>query len=121
MKKLLYSFLICSGNDAGIAIAEHIAGSVDKFAAMMNKEVKALGCSGSNFVNPHGLHDDNHYTTPYDLYLVFHELLKYDVFMDIINHLHTRQSLTEQMEIKKHYGLLRQINTFLEVLRLLRG
>ena len=86
LKKLLYSFLICSGNDAGIAIAEHIAGSVDKFAAMMNKEVKALGCSGSNFVNPHGLHDDNHYTTPYDLYLVFHELLKYDVFMDIINH-----------------------------------
>ena len=86
LKKLLYSFLICSGNDAGIAIAEHIAGSVDKFAAMMNKEVTALGCSGSNFVNPHGLHDDNHYTTPYDLYLVFHELLKYDVFMDIINH-----------------------------------
>lgn len=84
LKKLLYSFLICSGNDAGIAIAEHISGSVEKFAELMNKEVKSLGCSGSNFVNPHGLHDDNHYTTPYDLYLVFHELLNYDVFMDII-------------------------------------
>lgn len=86
LKKLLYSFLICSGNDAGIAIAEHISGSVEKFAQLMNKEAKSLGCSGSNFVNPHGLHDDNHYTTPYDLYLVFHELLNYDVFMDIINH-----------------------------------
>ena len=85
LKKLLYSFLICSGNDAGIAIAEHISGSVEKFAQLMNKEAKSLGCSGSNFVNPHGLHDDNHYTTPYDLYLVFHELLNYDVFMDIIN------------------------------------
>ena len=85
LKKLLYSFLICSGNDAGIAIAEHISGSVEKFAELMNKEAKSLGCSGSNFVNPHGLHDDNHYTTPYDLYLVFHELLNYDVFMDIIN------------------------------------
>ncbi len=84
LKKLLYS-LICSGNDAGIAIAEHISGSVEKFAELMNKEAKSLGCSGSNFVNPHGLHDDNHYTTPYDLYLVFHELLNYDVFMDIIN------------------------------------
>ena len=86
LKKLLYSFLICSGNDAGIAIAEHISGSVEKFAELMNKEAKSLGCSGSNFVNPHGLHDDDHYTTPYDLYLVFHELLNYDVFMDIINH-----------------------------------
>ena len=82
---MLYSFLICSGNDAGIAIAEHIAGSVEKFSVMMNNEAKSLGCSGSNFVNPHGLHDDNHYTTPYDLYLVFHVLFKYDVFMDIIH------------------------------------
>ena len=85
LKKLLYSFLICSGNDAGIAIAEHIAGSVDAFANMMNTEMKELGAVGTHFVNPHGLHDDNHYTTPYDLYLAFHELLQYDVFLDIIN------------------------------------
>lgn len=84
LKQLLYSFLIYSGNDAGIAIAEHVAGSVDAFAEMMNQEMQDLGASGSHFVNPHGLHDKQHYTTAYDLYLVFHELLQYDTFLDII-------------------------------------
>lgn len=85
LKDLLYSFLVFSGNDAGVAIAEHIGGSVEDFADMMNREVQDLGASGSHFVNPHGLHDDNHYTTVYDLYLVFHELLQYDTFMDAIH------------------------------------
>lgn len=83
MKTLLNSFLIHSGNDAGIAIAEHMAGSVEEFAVMMNDEVKLLGCTGTNFINPHGLHDDNHYTTAYDLYLIFHELKNYDDFLKI--------------------------------------
>ena len=85
LKDLLYSFLIFSGNDAGVAIAEHVGGSVEGFADMMNKEVQDLGASGSHFVNPHGLHDDNHYTTVYDLYLVFHELLQFDTFTDAIH------------------------------------
>lgn len=85
MKQLLSAFLVYSGNDAGIAIAEHIAGSVENFAEMMNREMRNLGASGSHFVNPHGLHDKEHYTTVYDLYLVFHELLQYDVFLDIIH------------------------------------
>ena len=85
LKDLLYSFLIYSGNDAGVAIAEHISGSVKEFAKLMNKEMKDLGAAGTHFVNPHGLHDKNHYTSAYDLYLVFHELLKYDTFKDIIN------------------------------------
>lgn len=85
MDRLLYSFLICSGNDAGIAIAEHISGSVDAFSNLMNNEMKDLGAVHSHFTNPHGLHDDNHYTTPYDLYLVFHELMQNKIFSDIIN------------------------------------
>ena len=84
LKELLYSFMVCSGNDAGIAIAEHISGSVEGFAKLMNREMAKLGAAGSHFVNPHGLHDDNHYTTAYDLYLVFNELTKYDMFYDII-------------------------------------
>ena len=74
LRDLLYSFLVFSGNDAGVAIAEHVGGSVEKFVDMMNDEVKDLGAIDSHFVNPHGLHDDKHYTTVYDLYLVFHEL-----------------------------------------------
>lgn len=88
LETLLYCFLVYSGNDAGIALAEHIAGSEATFVQMMNEEAKALGCVGSNFVNPHGLHDDNHYTTAYDVYLVFNELLhntKYNkTFIDMI-------------------------------------
>lgn len=85
MSQLFSAFLVHSGNDAGIAIAEHIAGSVDAFADMMNREMQELGASGSHFVNPHGLHDKQHYTTVYDLYLVFHELLQYDTFLETIH------------------------------------
>lgn len=84
LKDLLYCLLVYSGNDAGIAIAEHIAGSVSAFSDLMNQEMARLGASGTHFVNPHGLHDTKHYTTAYDLYLIFHELLKYDLFCEII-------------------------------------
>lgn len=86
MRDLLSAFLVYSGNDAGVAIAEHVAGSVEKFADMMNEEAKSLGAVGSHFVNPHGLHHDNHYTTAYDIYLFFNELVKnYGTFVDIIS------------------------------------
>ncbi|MSS64382.1 D-alanyl-D-alanine carboxypeptidase family protein [Velocimicrobium porci] len=85
LKDLLYSFLIYSGNDAGIAIAEHISGSVEAFAEKMNQKAKELGAVDSHFVNPHGLHDDNHYTTIYDIYLFFEECIKNKTFLDIIN------------------------------------
>lgn len=84
LRDLLSSFLVCSGNDAGIAIAEHIAGDEKAFADMMNQEMQDLGAVHSHFVNSHGLHDKNHYTTAYDLYLVFHELVKNQAFMDIV-------------------------------------
>lgn len=84
LRDLLGAFLVYSGNDAGIAIAEHVGGSVEHFAEMMNTEMKQLGATGSHFVNPHGLHDEEHYTTAYDIYLVFHALLAYDEFTDII-------------------------------------
>ncbi len=85
-EKLLYALMIYSGNDAGIAIAEHISGSTGRFAKLMNKEMEELGAVGSHFTNPHGLHDDNHYTTAYDLYLVFNKLMSdYPKFTDIIS------------------------------------
>lgn len=85
METLLNSMLVYSGNDAGVAIAEHVAGTVDKFAKMMNETAASIGAVHSHFVNPHGLHDDNHYTTAYDLYLIFNELLSYKEFTSIIN------------------------------------
>lgn len=84
LKDLLYCFLIHSGNDAGIALAEHIAGTEKEFAKLMNAEAKALGATHSNFVTSHGLHNKKHYTTTYDIYLIFQEALKNEVFLDII-------------------------------------
>lgn len=84
LEALLNSLLVYSGNDAGIALAEHVGGSVEEFAKKMNETAKSIGAVHSNFVNPHGLHDDDHYTTAYDLYLIFNELLKYDKFVSII-------------------------------------
>jgi len=85
LEALLHCLLIYSGNDAGIAIAEHMSGSEEAFVKEMNSEAKKLGATHSNFMNSHGLHDDNHYTTAYDMYLIFNELIKYDTFIDIIN------------------------------------
>ena len=80
---LLNSFLVYSGNDAGIALAEHISGSEKDFAKLMNKELKALGAVNTHFVNSHGLPHDNHYTSVYDIYLILNELANYDKFLEI--------------------------------------
>lgn len=85
MDVLLNSLLIYSGNDAGIAIAEHIAGSEENFSKMMNEEAIKIGAVDTNFTNSHGLHNDNHYSTAYDLYLIFNQLVQYDTFLSIID------------------------------------
>lgn len=85
LRQLIYGLLIASGNDAGNAIANHVGGSIDNFVAMMNQEAAEIGATNTHFSNAHGLQDENHYTTPYDIYLMFHEALKYDVFTDAIN------------------------------------
>ena len=85
MHDMLYGLMLRSGNDAAIAIAEAIAGDVDSFAVLMNQEAEALGASRSHFMNPNGLPDDNHYTTVYDLYLIFNAAIQNDTFVDIIS------------------------------------
>lgn len=88
MEDLLYGLMLPSGNDAGAAIAVHMAGSIEAFSARMNEEAHAIGATGTHFVNPHGLTDPEHYTTAYDLYLIFNEALKYPEFRTIINATH---------------------------------
>lgn len=84
LETLINCLLVYSGNDAGVAIAEHIAGSEEAFVNMMNEEAAKLGAVNTHFVNSHGLHNANHYTTAYDMYLIFKECLKYDEFTSII-------------------------------------
>jgi D-alanyl-D-alanine carboxypeptidase (penicillin-binding protein 5/6) len=72
---LLRGIVVQSGNDACVAMAEHVAGSESAFASMMNAHSQALGMSGSNWVNAHGLHDPNHYTTPRDMAVLSRALI----------------------------------------------
>lgn len=85
LDQALHLLLINSANDAAIMIAEGIAGSVEAFADMMNEEALALGATNTHFVNPHGLSDDNHYTTAYDMYLIMNEAVNYGLFNEIIH------------------------------------
>ena len=86
LRQLLYGMMVASGNDAAMMIAEHLGGgSVSAFVDMMNAEAKRIGATSTHFMNPHGLTDPDHYSTVYDIYLIFQEAMKYDVFQDIIN------------------------------------
>lgn len=85
VKNLLYGMMLASGNDAAIALAEHHSGDVDTFSAEMNRTAKSLGATKSNFMNPNGLPDENHYTTIYDMYLIFKEAITSDDFNSIIS------------------------------------
>lgn len=83
MDQLLRCLLVYSGNDAASAIATHVGGSLSGFVDMMNSYAAQLGCTGTHFSNPHGLQDENHYTTPYDIYLMLQEALNYPEFTEI--------------------------------------
>ena len=77
VKTLIKGMAIASANDAAVAIAEYIGGTESNFVYLMNKKAKELGCKNTSFKNPHGLDEDDHYTTAYDLSLMAIELLKY--------------------------------------------
>ncbi len=83
VEELLNVLLIPSANDAAVALAEHIAGSVENFATMMNNKAKELGCLNTNFINPNGVHDNNHYSTAYDLALIGQYAMKFDDILRI--------------------------------------
>lgn len=85
VRDLLYGLMLNSGNDAAIALAEYYSGSVEAFADVMNKEAEKLGATNSHFINPNGLPDDNHYTTVYDMYLIFSKALQNEEFKTIIS------------------------------------
>ncbi len=85
LQDLLYLLLLKSANDAAVAIAEGIAGSIDDFAVLMNKKAGQIGAVSSNFVNPHGLPDDNHYTTAKDLAIIAAYAMRNEVFASIVS------------------------------------
>ena len=85
VEHLLYGLMLRSGNDAAVALAESTAGSIENFSLMMNKKAKELNLSNTNFVTPHGLDNDNHYTTALDLAKITDYALENKVFSKIVN------------------------------------
>ena len=84
IKDLLYGLLLCSGNDAAVALSEETAGSVQSFSELMNEKAKELGLSNSHFESPHGLDSDEHYTTAYELAILSDYALKNSTFLKMV-------------------------------------
>jgi len=85
LDQALRILLIYSANDVAMMIAENVGGTTAEFIEMMNEEAIRLGATNTQFMNPHGLTEEGHYTTAYDLYLIFNEAIKYETFNEIIH------------------------------------
>lgn len=85
LEQMLYGLMLASGNDAAVAVAEHIAGSVDEFCRMMTQRAAELGCENTVYATPHGLPSPGHHTTAWDLALIAREAMKHPVFREIVS------------------------------------
>ncbi len=110
--QLLHVLLIPSANDAAVVLAEHIAGSVDNFANMMNEKAKELGCLNTHFVNPNGIHNEEHFSTAYDLSLMARYAMQNSIFRNIVSSTHYTLPATN-----KYSKADRVFNTTNELLR----
>ncbi len=82
---LLYCLLVASANEASNILAETVDGTIEAFVERMNRRAQELGCQNTHFANPHGLHDDDHYTTAHDLYLIARAAMEHDIFRTIVS------------------------------------
>jgi D-alanyl-D-alanine carboxypeptidase len=83
VEDLLYGLMLPSGNDASLALAEHVAGTRERFAELMNEKTRSLGLTGSQFINPHGLDANGHYSTAYDMAMLARDGMRNPVFRDL--------------------------------------
>lgn len=84
VKELLEGFLVHSCNDIAVVLAQYVSGSVEKFVDLMNKEAQAIGAKNTHFNNPHGLPDENHYSTAYDMALMARVAMNNNIFREIV-------------------------------------
>lgn len=106
LRELLYGLMFKSGNDAAIAIAEGISGSVEEFLKLMNEEALRLGATNTHFESPHGLDSDNHYTTAYDLALITAAAKRNKVFDDIVK---SKEITKEKHEFTRDYNNINKL------------
>lgn len=98
VRDLLYALMLPSANEAAYMLARHVGGSWEQFVDMMNDRAAELGCTGTHFCNPCGLHEEDHYTTACDLYLIAKEAMKDVTFRDIVSTVQHRMAKTNLHE-----------------------
>ncbi len=113
LKDALYGIMLKSANDACMVAGEHISGSAEKFVDLMNERAKEIGALNTNFVNPHGYHNKEHYTTAYDMALIMQEAIKNEEFVKIIStdtYTIPKTNLSEQRILKNSNRLILKDN-----------
>ena len=110
VEELLYCLMVVSANEAGAILAEKISGSVESFVDRMNAKAEELGCENTHFMNPHGYHDSQHYTSAWDLYLITKAALEYPMFMtvcDASSHTVPKTNMSEERQLNNTNFLIR--------------
>ena len=110
VEDLLYALMLKSANDAAYVLAEHVGGSVEGFSEMMNKKAEELGCKNTHFVNPNGIHNSDHYTTAYDMYLIARYAMKNEEFVKIVSTYQHTLSVTNKYS--KNDRIMKNTNSF---------
>ena len=98
VEELLNLFLIHSANEVGMIFAEHISGSVENFADLMNQKAAEIGCTNTHFTNPSGIHDEEHYSTAYDMALIAKYCMKNETFRSIVSKPSCEVAATDKYE-----------------------
>lgn len=109
LEDALYCVMLVSGNDAAAGVAEHIGGTIDDFVAMMNEKVEELGCTNTHFTNPHGLHNENHYTCAEDMALIMQAATQNEDFCRIASaktYTVPKTNKCEARELWNHHKML---------------
>lgn len=103
LEQCLYGIMLASANEISNAVAEHIGGDIDTFVQMMNDKAAQLGCTGTHFVNVHGLHDENHYVTARDMALIMQAAMKNEKFREIISTVEYYYPETNLVDEKRYF------------------
>lgn len=103
VKELLDALLVHSSNDAAFVLARYVGKTIDNFVNMMNTEAKAIGAKNTHFNNPHGLPDENHYTTAYDMALMAQKAFSNDIFKDIVKTKYIKYAPTKQYPYERYF------------------
>lgn len=98
VRELLDMFLIHSANEIGNIFAEHISGSIDNFANLMNQKAAEIGCTNTHFTNPSGIHDANHYSTAYDMGLIARYCMQNETFRNVVSKVSCSVEATDKYE-----------------------